>query len=501
MDEYFIIISASTSNGLANKLISNHNAESFRIVHMLGIGSSESELKNSSIHFIKQELAINDAETNRIIGITTEEFMTSHGNPTRVRLSNKHICKKHANELKDGFYQKCLQIRKSGDESGYGLYSLFTIDHAISSCWSKAFTQWLKYELIHELPATTHTIVHLNDPMSKKMGEELKTQLLGVTELDNISLFSTAELDNQIPKMPDYSTVVVLAIQDPGLEQFRSVSMQLRNRLMLYQHYIIGYAFPESKTQFERMTYDIKLAPESKPNYQLSNFLVSPVGATNLHESVFTDYGIDRSRADELSSRIGKKVVRRLRQGMLTCNSESNPDIFFPSLEGNKLELRGGSIFFTDDENAEESEEQTLSQDVVYLAVVLALQQAREEEISLPLEFKFDQNPFVKTVIDPKMFWRYNDGILQAALLRALSNSELDFSSSEEMSAEFRQITISVLNNAFNNAGEATLEFLAVVARKKVSLRDQDFKCIEEVASSDTTLAALWNYFCIKSPI
>ena len=181
----------------------------------------------------------------------------------------------------------------------------------------------------------------------------------------------------------------------------------------------------------------------------------------------FTDYGIDRSRADELSSRIGKKVVRRLRQGMLTCNSESNPDIFFPSLQGNKLELRGGSIFFTDDENAEESEEQTLSQDVVYLAVVLALQQAREEEISLPLEFKFDQNPFVKTVIDPKMFWRYNDGILQAALLRALSNSELDFSSSEEMSAEFRQITISVLNNAFNNAGEATLEFLAVVARKK----------------------------------
>ncbi len=500
MDEYFIIISASTSNGLANKLINDHNADISRIVHMLGIGSSESELIKSSIHFIKQELAIINSETNKIIGITTDEFMTSHGNPTWVRLSNKHVCKIHASELKDTFYQKCLQITKSGTESGYGPYSLFTINNELSDCWSKAFTQWLRYELIHDLPATTRTIVHLKDPMSKKMGEELKSRLQNITKLDNISLFSTTELDYQISKVPDCSTVVVVAIQDPGLDQFGSISMQLRNHSNVYQHYIVGYAFPESKTQFKRMAYDIKLAPESKPKYQLSNFLVSPVGATNLHESLFTDYGIDRTRVNELSSHgIVDKIVRRLSEGMQACN------LFFPSLKGEKLELRGGSIFFTDNENTEVSEKQstlpTLSQEVVYLAVVLALQQAREEENSLASDFKFDQNPFVKTVIDPKMFWRYNDGILQAALLRALSNSELDFSTSEEMSTQFRQITISVLKNSYNIAGEATLEFLAVVAKKKVSLRDQDFNCIEKFALEDETLAVLWKYFCFQIPI
>lgn len=476
MDEYFIIISASTSNGLASKLINYHNAANSRIVHMLGIGPSNSELKNSSIYFKEQELAINNSETNKIIVITTDEFMTSHGKPTRVRLTNKHVCNKHASELKDTFYQKCLQLRRSGDESGYGPYSLFTIDHELPHCWSSAFAQWLKYEVIHNLPATTSTIVHLDDPMSKKMGEELKGQLRSVTGMENISLFSTVELDNRISEVLDYSTVVIVAIQDPRLEQFRSISIQLRRRSNLYQHYIIGYAFPESKTQFKRMTYDIKLAPDSKPNYQLSNFLVSPVGATNLHESVFTDYGIDRNGTEELSPTIGE-----------------DPDIFFPSLEGNQLNLRGGSIFFTNNDNTEKSEEQTLSQEVVYLAVVLALQQAREEENSLALDFKFDHNPFVKTVIDPKMFWRYNDGILQAALLRALSKSELDFSSSEEMSAQFRQITISVLTNAQNSAGEAALEFLAVVAKKKVSLRDQDFKCIRDFASENATLEALWS--------
>ena len=505
--DYFIIISASTSNGLAKKLVEKHNADYSRIVHLLGIGPIDSGLHASSIYFEEKCVVNQNAQEVKVICISTEEFMVSYGAPTRVRLSTKHVCNNHATELVDQFYQDCLRVSNAADESGYGPYSAFSIDQKTNREWSKGFEDWLENKLLHEIPTATKTIVCLNDSMSKRIGEHLHAQLSERINGTEISSYSSREFDREIcEKLPESSAVVIVAIQDAGLEQLGKLSMLLRLRQDVHQHYVLGYAFPESKAQFKRMTYDLTLVPEPTPKYGLSNFLLSPVGHSNLHESISTDYGIDRNQVNVLLPKLDypEQLISRLCEGAIESDSVNGSEIFFPSLKGESLKLRGGSIFFanhTSTNSVDGDDSPQLSQEVVYFAVSLALQRAREEDNSLTPNLKFDGNPFVRTVIDPRMFWRFNDGILQAALLRALSKSELDFASNDEMSADFRKITISVLENASNFAGEAALEFLAAVARKKVNLRESDIDRIKNCARSNEQLAGLWSLFSYESPI
>ena len=503
-NNYFIIISASTTNSLAKKLIREHSANASRIVHMIGMGDDESELEQSSVYFLERKIKVDSRKSSKIIGISTDEFMTSHGNPNRVRISTKHVCQKVAKELKDPYYSSSLRLMTSGANSGYGHFSLFSLIKCEAQIWSKGFIQWLKCEVIHEIPSTTRTIVYLDDPLSKKFGEEIQGRLNEIHGKNLMKLISAKTLKNKMSDVPTDSTVVLVAFEDPHLEELRKISVQLRERPDVYQHYVIGYDFSESQEQFDRLRDDLKFSSSSLPNFHFSNFLCLPVSATNLHESIFDDYGIRQKQLIDFESDIPPSVMQRLKDGIQAEETSGGSEIFFRSIKGDKLALRGGSIFFSADNNSGSTNSNgatlDISQEVVYLAVALALQQAREERSSMVEALKFDRNPFVISVIDPKMFWRFNDGILQAALLRALSKSELDYSTDETLSAEFHQIAISVFENSHNNAGEATLEFLAAIASEKVSLREQEFEHIKAYVLNNDLLAPFWECFARKPP-
>lgn len=75
-------------------------------------------------------------------------------------------------------------------------------------------------------------------------------------------------------------------------------------------------------------------------------------------------------------------IVQRLSRVYQGDTNNCAQEIFFPSLKGNKLNLKGRSIFFEDIENngkIDSGDEHTKqSQVVIYLSVALALQRARE---------------------------------------------------------------------------------------------------------------------------
>lgn len=70
------------------------------------------------------------------------------------------------------------------------------------------------------------------------------------------------------------------------------------------------------------------------------------------------------------------------------------------------------------------------------------------------------QNEFCSlTVLDPENFARYNDGVIQAALLRAAHPSELDYSSHEETSRRMTDMLSGIFQLHEREQGEAALEF------------------------------------------
>ena len=500
--DYFVIISASTADELREKLIKDHNAEESRIIHLLGIGPSGSSLQDSSIYFEERNTETKYLRESKVIGINTEEFMVSHGNVIPVRITKKHVLKEQTDVLQDTFYQESLHLRMAGTSSGYGPPSLFSINNSSGIPWPNAFLNWLKQQLVHEIPASVRTIVHMNDPESEKMGETIQRQFRSVYGLNQISLVSNDDFGEQkISTIPNNSTVLIIANEDPNLGQLGAINIRLRSNPEIFRHYVLGYAFPDSNRQLQRRVNELRLASGSRPKFGWSNFRVIPVGPIQLHEAILTNYGIDWTESQELSNAVEKDIFETHRRQASGCDTQQSLEIFFPSLCGRKLALRHGSIFFSVEEEHSKDVQPHVSQEVVYLVVSSALQQARECGNKSEPELGFDENPFIKSVIDPMMFMRFNDGIIQAALLRALSKSELDFSSCDEMSLRFRQIVTHVMTNSNNTAGEAVLEFLAAVVRKKVALIESDFDDICNAAMENQNLKPYLEFFLRKSPI
>ena len=77
-------------------------------------------------------------------------------------------------------------------------------------------------------------------------------------------------------------------------------------------------------------------------------------------------------------------------------------------------------------------------------------------------------------VLDVENFLRFNDGVLQASLLRAAYAHELDYSGSPELSEMLREFLEKVFLNASRPYGEASLEFGLALATQRLRLTAAD---------------------------
>ena len=84
--------------------------------------------------------------------------------------------------------------------------------------------------------------------------------------------------------------------------------------------------------------------------------------------------------------------------------------------------------------------------------------------------------PFEVGVLLPGNFGRYNDGIIQAALLRAALPHELNYGPRPDLSREMRRIIERAIARHRDNQGEAALEFLFAVASGRLTLEGTDLE-------------------------
>lgn len=495
-ENYLIIISASTSGNLARELINDHGAKKNLIVHLLGAGSDRTnvDFKQSCLYFNTLTTLDNGANLpKRTIDIITEEFAVAHGSPRTVKIGKPHIEPREKSRYADTFYQEHLNIMKAGGSSGYGPYAVFSIEEN-SGLGPEDLKLWLRTKVVHALPASLDVLLHLDDTRSSLLADHILSLLPEYKRKPNIRKISLANINDVEIRNETNVSIVIVAYSDPSLEGLTRASTSLRMYSNVFRHYVLAHAFPESMQRHQRMIRDLTMRSGGM-QYGWSEFSATAVGETSLHASILTDYGLKLT--DHELEQATKKVRKKLRDSLnsrLSTNSGASylrSGIFFPKTNGEELTLRSGSVFFR-------RGYKDISQIVVYLAVCAAIQRARERgqaQKETNAEDCFDDNPFVRAVISPAMFSRYSDGILQAAFLRALAPSELDFSGSEDLSWQFSEITRSVLLEHHTITGEAALEFLAAVASRKVSLREDDRSKIKALVRKDATMSALWSIF------
>ncbi|CDX51578.1 conserved hypothetical protein [Mesorhizobium plurifarium] len=150
-------------------------------------------------------------------------------------------------------------------------------------------------------------------------------------------------------------------------------------------------------------------------------------------------------------------------------------DLFLKTSSGGVLKLRQGFAFWTGS-----YEKEDITQGDVFATIAAILENCRKlsrpKQTSAPLS----QSPFHLNVLSSENFTRYNDGIIQAALLRASFPHELNFADvqTEKHSSKIANLIVKMLRHHNESQGEACIEFLLALATKRLTLAEADIKRI-----------------------
>ena len=487
--DYVVLISASTSGDLARKLCEGNQADPSRIIHLLGVGppSVDDAFRRSCVYFKEEvertEPSATRSQSKAVIEISTEEFLVAQGTPRPVRIGVDHVDGRGLEELSKPFYQNALRFDAPRERPGS--YAPFTISHE-RAAEDAPVTDWVRRQVVHELPASVHTIVPVDESLSLCVAELLSDLLPGPLDVLPLSQLEGA------PKSASGAegSIVVIAHEDPELDQMNRAAVALRDLDEdAHRHYVVCYSFPASLALHERLKGDLLMGRRGPGHYGWSEYLTMPVGDTRLHEALVEHRSRYHAR---LLERNVPSLCGRLKSALQELgDGRSVPAVLFlPSTSGERLELRHGSIFLNIDPP------EGASQVVVYAMVSAALQRAREPTKLRALrtrpELAFDDNPFVSSVLDPATFVRFSDGVLQASFLRSAAPFELDYSGSVELSRQFRSTCSSVLAQHQQAVGDASLEFLNALATEKVALREEDRSVLLEQIHGTPVLSAVW---------
>lgn len=130
----------------------------------------------------------------------------------------------------------------------------------------------------------------------------------------------------------------------------------------------------------------------------------------------------------------------------------------------------------------------------VLLTVAAILQSAREST-SIPNSHRLGTEAFQQVVLDPENFGRYNDGVIQAAILRASLPGELDYSSEIESSKYMLDFLTKVFIQSDLPQGEAAADFALAYYLGRLKLtREHSQTLIDQVRDAltgDTPLKKL----------
>ena len=265
-------------------------------------------------------------------------------------------------------------------------------------------------------------------------------------------------------------TVVVVADVIESGRCLTNVSQALRNNASECPIlYLIGVEKTSATKERTALRNTLVQCPHPvQHEYVVLEKLVLPVSTG--HNSWIDELRFLRSNKQKFVNSDFERVEARIK--VLSESSIPLQDnLFLNSEQNEKLEIQEGFVFWP--KNFDKN--QTTQADVYY-TIASVLQNLR-------VTARLKSFWHYQTVIHPKNFERYNDGVIRASLLRASSYGELDYSQYKSESHEITQLILGVLRESKSSAGMDAPEFLLAMGTSKLRLREDDSKKIVDAAS------------------
>ena len=170
--------------------------------------------------------------------------------------------------------------------------------------------------------------------------------------------------------------------------------------------------------------------------------------------------------ADQEGIEVPKRVLERIRLLEEAPKNGLADELFWNGLSGKPLKVRADFTLIDTDGGARE-----VSQGDVFAVVSALLHRLRE---GVPKKPRLIWKTYERGIISPDNFERFNDGVVQAALLRAARDYELSYANVDsDPSSRIKELLLSQIRNAGKGEGEAFMEFLvALLCRRLIVARE-----------------------------
>lgn len=320
------------------------------------------------------------------------------------------------------------------------------------------------------------TVITFNDTGSTKFSENIKNHLGEDAKLINW-LDSNSFLEADVRNT---ASVLVIAGAITSGRSLLSISRKLR---CIHSSASIVYFVIFSKLPTEADLSQLK-KDLTQGGHELVVLLKCPVPRIKEHTKTAWDWEHDvlqpYSKEDPFAD-AGHQLPAILAR-RYTCIDNPNcgsDDLFLPDSKGEPLKLRSTFAFWSD-LGFSEGRLKKATQADVYWTIQCVLHDLRNPNESGGLA-----STYHTTLISPANFDRYNDGVIQACLLRSALPVELDYRVDPAFSRRMTDVILSVIINWDNEQGEATLEFLMALCSQRLQLVEEHLREIFMLKSDE----------------
>jgi len=469
-EPYAVVISASTSGSMAKKLHNEQGFESDKIITLIDTSKEERTgyvmvaLDDIDPSYSKQ---IADGSQTQI-ELVGEHFSLKSRPPRAVTLSTSHQPQSLPVFLKNFGLKGLLDLNARPAEGNTERFIL--LDGSIV-CKNKNLRDWLGEEIAWNVASAIDHVLYANDADSEVLAKEAAKKLNDAkatrTNKDRVKLVGYGSLDENRLKSAKGVLVVQAIAGSGGL--LREISRDLREfiRPDIPRHFLVGVGLPKNKATWKDLRKFL-VKNSSNREYGFSVWLNLPIGS-DAWKSLS-----DLIAAAQMQSGSHENDTESL-NALKECITKSH-NKFLPTSSNVELRLSEGFVFFGD---VFRKKWDKVPVSTIYATIAAVLQSARDCENS---SIQLKSTGYESVVLSPENFLRFNDSILQACILRTAYPSELDYSSSPELSMLMKEFLIKVFNRHKHTYGAAALEFAAALACKKLKLIDKDIREVKNKA-------------------
>lgn len=514
--ESLVLISSSTSGNIIDRILKEKRAEKeqIQVIYFLGPNDKYLNHKSNIICNLTKDsyflLGEEELETYNIPGDC--RLCQDHSRPIHIRgdvfLTVQPKIERHLLNVKPEYYPRNINSfvdnYRSGSpsegiikvyykdnvpDSNYEIY--FDVVHLLKNITQfKKFNESLTRQINKYIPANTKYLLHLPDIGSEELAHHIVRQIPPSIKPELIKL--DKDFTSEI-KERNGAVVIVASCITTG-KKLLQISRLMRNKEKLNLIYFVGIYRPINETFSNDLINDLKKGKDKSDErpfvaVETINCSIQQVDTSwELEKQFLEDFigSIDEETDKELYSYVNERLDV-LRENKMTKGLSDQ--VFLKTPNNESLILRKNFAFWNFNYKGEE-----VSQAEVYFTISTTITNLENKKINSHPSLK--QTNYVRNMLSPRNFHRFNDGIIQASLLRSGKTEYFAYDLDKELSLQMKEFLLSIIDKHDSEDGEALVEFILAIGIKRLKLKREDLKEVltKAIECKNKIISGLSNY-------